>query len=223
MRANVMIVLVACGLQSALAQSSKPREPSELTTLRRNWQRERKAALAPIDQTYIAALEAAKARLTESGDLAGAGLIAAELQKVMPGTASLTIPNQTNAAATRQTPAALSQSKRISAEQKKKIEELLQDKVWRVDDQGEGLRWYYFAKDNKCARRSRFTNGVWSAVTGTWKVTDYGTVEVTGIGNSAQVFLSPDGTPTITLNHQGTLTVRPLHATQLAYSGEGQK
>ena len=48
-----------------------------------------------------------------------------------------------------------------------------------------------------------------------------GTVVVKGIGNTAQVSIGPDGGVRITLNRNGVLTVRPLHETELVYTGEG--
>jgi len=65
------------------------------------------------------------------------------------------------------------------------------------------------------------TNWVWSGLTGDWSVDACGTVVVKGIGNTAQVSIGPDGGVRITLNRNGVLTVRPLHETELVYTGEG--
>lgn len=57
-------------------------EPAELTTLRASWSRAREQATKPVDEKYVAALNALKGRLTKAADLDAALQVDKELKRV---------------------------------------------------------------------------------------------------------------------------------------------
>jgi hypothetical protein len=73
------------------------------------------------------------------------------------------------------------------------------------------------------ARKSRFTDWVWSAAEGKWEVDELGTVEVRTPTNTVRIFRDAEGKTLISLNRNGILSLRPLNETDLSYPGAGKE
>lgn len=221
---HALLVLLGTSLFAA-EPPERPADPIELTALRETWQREKRDAALALDRAYEANLNASKARYQAAGDTEAVAAIDRELSKFQTSTltGSLLMPREAAVAtpARAENGTALPKQK-ISSQTRKKIQAILEGKIWRVDQGGEGLRWYYFAKHGRLARKSRLTEWVWSGLDGHWRIDDFGTVIATGVGNSAQISIAADGKPSIALNREGVLTLRPLYATELAYPGAGK-
>lgn len=59
-------------------------EPSELTSLRQNWQAARRQATEPVDRKYLDALAALKLKLTQAGNLEQALRVEEEIKSMEP-------------------------------------------------------------------------------------------------------------------------------------------
>lgn len=224
--ASILTALLLVQLAAAQSQElgAEPTvDPIELVSLRERWLKEKHDAAAASDRKYLADLEAAKARYAAAGDSDAVAAIERELKRLQPQMLTGHLPSAKTAAALRPVPSQRLPRQPVSASTREKIKTILEGKVWRVDHGGEGLRWYYFAKDGRLARKSRLTNWVWSDLEGTWRIDPFGTVIATGAGNTAQIVIAADGAPSITLNRDGILTVRPLYATELEYPGAGKE
>lgn len=79
------IIILATLLAANIVAQEPPTEPKDLTSLRASWTRARSQATDPIDRKYVDALAAMKLKLTKAGDLNGALVVEAELQKLAPG------------------------------------------------------------------------------------------------------------------------------------------
>lgn len=224
MKTPFFVLAVLCAWQQSGAQpAERPPEPLELTAMRESWQREKSEAITALDRKYVADLTAAMKLHAEAGDTEAARAIEVEIAKFIPPTLTGNLAQPLEAKPSPAGQAARPAKGKITNQTRKKIQAVLEGKIWRVDHEGEGLRWYYFANDGQFARKSRLTEWVWSDLNGTWKIDDFGTVVATGVGNTAQVRLDPDGSPCITLNRAGILTMRPLVITDLAYPGPGKE
>lgn len=215
------LILLGASLPGLMGQENSVSvsiEPTELTQLRNAWLMERETATAPLDVSYLESLEAMRARLEKEKELAAAAAVEKEIRERL----TLTPEKIARQARRMQTESKPERPTKLTPEQTADLKKELAGKVWRVDHEGEGLRWYYFTEDGKFARRSKLTNWVWSGLTGDWTQDACGVVVVKGIGNTSQVFRGSNGGLNITLNRAGVLTVRPLHETELSYSGEGK-
>ncbi len=223
MKTTLCFLTACCAWQTLAAQPPEliP-DPLELTAMREAWLREKHAVATELDRKYLVDLEAAKDRYAEAGDKDAVKAIEKELAKLSTPLITGSLTQSLESSALRASQQRMPKQK-ITNQDRRKIEAILEGKIWRVDHGGEGLRWYYFAKDGKFARKSRLTEWVWSDLDGTWKIDDFGTVVVTGVGNTAQISIAPNGTPSITLNRNGVLTVRPFFATNLTYPGPGKE
>lgn len=192
-------------------------EPTELTQLRNAWLMERETATAPLDVSYLESLEAMRSRLEKEKEMEAAAVVEKEIRVRLTMTPEKVSRQARHLEAIAKTPVPKTQTPEQTASLKRE----LAGKVWRVDHEGEGLRWYYFTKDGKFARRSKLTNWVWSGLNGDWAQDTTGVIVVKGIGTTAQVFRGPHGDLKISLNRAGVLSVRPLQETELSYTGEG--
>ncbi len=217
-----VLALIVVGQLIATEPPARPDDPIELIAMREAWQRNKRDAALALDRQYRTALETSKARYQKAGDREAVEAIERELAKFQANTLTGSRALPLEAAAPKSGQALMLPKQRISPQTRRKIEAILEGKIWRVDHGGEGLRWYYFAKDGKFARKSKLTDWVWSDLDGTWRIDHFGTVIATGVGNTAQITIADDGTPKIALNRAGILTVRPLYATELEYPGVGK-
>ncbi len=195
-------------------------EPKELAQLRKAWQEERRTNLNRLDQGYLEGLKTMKARLEKAGDRQGAVAVQAEIEaRQATITENLAkLPADTHAA----TVSGIRDGA-VSALNRVVLTERLRGKIWRVDHEGEGLRWYYFDESGRLARKSKLTQWRWTALDGSWEVAPNGTVMVRSSGQTVQVMLGSDGETQIALNHEGKLAIRPIVETDLEYTGEGQE
>ena len=218
---HALVVLTGMPLFAA-EPPDRPVDPIELVSMREAWQRDKRDAALALDRSYEAALQASKARYQKAGDTEAVAAIDRELAKFHSLTLTGTLVQPREAAAPRQETVSGLPKQKISSQTQKRIQTILEGKIWRVDQGGEGLRWYYFAKNGRLARKSRLTDWVWSSLEGKWRIDEFGTVIATGCGNTAQISIAADGKPSITLNREGVLTLRPLYATELTYPGAGK-
>lgn len=215
------LILLGAALPSLLGQevpTSQANEPTELTQLRNAWLLEREKATAPLDVSYLESLEAMRTRLEKEKEAMSAAAVEKEIRERL----TLTPEKVARMARLKEVDAKTTVPTQLTASQSADLLKELAGKVWRVDHEGEGLRWYYFTEDGKFARRSKLTEWVWSGLNGTWSLDNCGVVVVKGIGNTSQIFKTADGSLKITMNRDGVLTVRPLHETELSYTGEGK-
>ncbi len=225
MKTMLHVLLAILAGHTAIAQPlERPSDPIELASMRDAWLRDKHDAIEALNRQYIEDLKASKARYAEAGDADAVAAIERELDKLLPRTltGSVAQPLESAALSANSSPGSFPK-RQISAQSRKKIVAILEGKIWRVDHGGEGLRWYYFGKDGRFARKSKLTEWVWSGMDGCWKIDAFGTVIATGMGNTAQISFADDGKPSITLNRSGILTVRPLFATDLDYPGIGKE
>jgi hypothetical protein len=209
-----MIWILAALISPAAGQEGG--EPRELTQLRKAWQQERAKVLGVLDGGYLESLEVMRERLAKAGEKEEAAAVEREIREreaAMEAAGS-------RGAVVKEVAAMALEVKGLG---RAKFAASLSGRVWRVDHEGEGLRWYFFHEDGRFARKSRLTDWVWSGLDGKWEVDAQGTVMVRTPGNTVQVFRGADGTTLISLNRAGTLTVRPLVETDLSYPGEGKE
>ena len=195
-------------------------EPKELVQLRNAWQEERRTNLNRLDQGYLEGLRTMKVRLEKAGDGRGAAAVQMEIEKQQVAiTANVArLPVDRHAAASSGI-----RDEGVSALNRVVLMERLRGKIWRVDHEGEGLRWYYFAEGGRLARKSKLTEWRWTALDGTWEVAPNGTVVVRSSGQTVQVMLGAEGQTQIALNHEGKLVIRPILETDLEYPGGGHE
>jgi hypothetical protein len=194
-------------------------EPKELIQLRNAWIEERHKVTEVLDEGYLESLDTMKARLEKIGNHKAVAAVDREIQGRLAATAQR-IGKLSNTAYAKADP--LNKVK-LSVKEREGLEEKLAGKIWRVDHEGEGLRWYYFQEGGKAARKSGLTNWMWSELDGRWVMDDKGNVTVTCPGRTVQIFMGSNGTPQITLNRKGVLTVRPFVETDLTYPGAGKE
>lgn len=188
----------------------------ELTQLRNAWLLERKMSQVRLDLGYQDSLEALRERALECKDEAALVLVEEEINQRKAQFAEARAELPIKQAATPIKPS-------IPRRQAALLAGKLIGQIWRVDHEGEGLRWYYFAQDGKLARKSRLTNWVWTDLSGTWRLDPRGIIEIRSEGPIAQVLVGDDGEPVIAINRQGSLSQRPFKETDLDYPGEGRE
>jgi len=195
---------------------------TELTQLRNAWLLERKLAVVRLDLGYQESLEALLERVRECKDAAALALVEKEIEERQAqfDEAKAEMP-PTNSA----TGGKIQDGSQASfmKGQATLLAGKLVGRIWRVDHEGEGLRWYYFAEDGSLARKSRLTNWVWTDTNGLWRVDPRGVVEIRSEGPTAQVLIGERGQPFIAINRQGSLSQRPLKETDLEYPGKGKE
>lgn len=194
-------------------------DPKELTQLRNAWLLERQKAVASLDNGYLDSLETMRQRLEKNGNHKAVAAVDKEIQMRLAATAQ-NVGKLSNADHAKAGPP---NKVRLSMKERQGLEGKLAGKIWRVDHEGEGLRWFFFQEDGKAARKSSLTNWQWSQLDGKWVMDEKGNVTVTCPGRTVQIFMSAHGTPQITLNRQGVLTVRPFFQTDLSYPGAGKE
>lgn len=207
------------GEPTAAAQETPnlaPAPRTELTQLRNAWLMERKMALHRLDLGYEESLNALKERAAEAKD---DKVLAAVEKEIRELESQFTLAKEEMAA----TVATVLPKPTFPKGKATLLAGRLVGKIWRVDHEGEGLRWYYFAEDGTLARKSRLTDWVWSGPTGTWRVDPRGVVEVRCEGSSAHVMVGEKGMPVIAINRQGVLSQRSLKETDLEYPGKGKE
>lgn len=213
------VMAPALSAQEAPGARKTSDEPTELTQLRNAYLLEREKLLEPLDNGYLDSLETMRNRLAKDGNEKAMAAVERELQERRKAMKARTakLPDAIHAKMSQATVAKLNPMERELFAKK------LAGKIWRVDHEGEGLRWYYFAEDGTFARKSRFTDWTWSGMDGKWKVDELGTVEVRTPMNTVRISRGADGSTQISLNRNGVLTVRPLNETDLSYPGEGKE
>ena len=183
----------------------------ELKQLSAMWETERQQALARVDAAYLEGLKRIEEQAVAHGAADLKKAVAAQVAKVRAG----------------HEPEVLAQAVETAEEEAQRslsdlLTEVLADRVWRVDNVGEGLRWYFFLPDGRFARKSKVTNWVWRAPAGRWRLDEHGIVMVQGIGTTSQIRRLGNGTLVMSINRAGALSERPLQPTDLEYPGEGQ-
>jgi hypothetical protein len=209
---------------SVLAQDEPQRrsvshEPKELIQLRNAWLQERQKAVEPLDNEYLDSLETMRNRLAKGGDQKALAAVERELQERRTALKAriAELPDDNHAKMSHGSVA------KLNPMQRELFAKKLAGKIWRVDHEGEGLRWYFFSEDGTFARKSRFTDWVWSPAEGKWEVDELGTVEVRTPTNTVRIFRDAEGRTLISLNRNGILSLRPLNATDLSYPGAGKE
>jgi hypothetical protein len=195
---------------------------AELTQLRNSWLLERKLAVVRLDLGYEESLVSMKERAKEKKDKAALALVGKEevewklrFEEARAALPAL-VPNSGVLRSQVTEPS-------FQKGQATMLAGKLAGRVWRVDHEGEGLRWYYFAEDGSLARKSRLTNWVWTDLSGTWRVDPRGVIEIRSEGPTAQVLAGDHGHPVIAINRAGSLSQRPLKETDLDYPGKGKE
>ena len=191
----------------------------ELVQLRNAWKKERMEAEKKVDAAYLESLEMMKKRLIKHGQTKAVEAVDKEIQARLAVTETREgrLPEAKYAKGEPREKVALTEAEREGLEQQ------LDGLVWRVDEAGEGLRWYYFEAGGKVARKSKLTGWVWTELDGDWKVDAQGVVTVTWPHSTVQMFRSAKGEPQISMNCEGTLSVRPFWRTDLKYPGVGKE
>ena len=221
MRMNIFLFLFVGGLATSgfALELNGNKEPKELVQLRNAWIEERQKVTEVLDEGYLESLDTMKARLEKMGNHKAVAAVEREIQERLAATAQR-VGKLSDASYAKAGPPS---QVRLSVKEREGLEEKLAGKIWRVDHEGEGLRWYYFEEGGKAARKSSLTNWRWSELDGKWVMDDKGNVTVTCPGRTVQIFMGAEGTPQITLNRQGVLTVRPFVLTDLSYPGAGKE
>jgi hypothetical protein len=191
----------------------------ELDQLRKAWMKERVEVRKKVDVAYLESLETMKRRLVKSGQTKAVEAVDREIQDrlVLTDTREGRLPESQYAKVGARDKVALTDVER------KGLERQLESVVWRVDEAGEGLRWYYFEAGGKVARKSKRTEWLWTDLDGQWKVNAQGVVTVTWPHATVQIFRSDKGEPQIGMIIEGTLSVRPFQRTELTYPGAGKE
>lgn len=191
-------------------------QSKELTQLRNAWLLERKMSLVRLDVGYYESLVALRERAKDGRDDAALALVEQELEdrKAQFEEAKSEMPT---------TPIAVSPKASFQKGEVALLVGKLVGRVWRVDHEGEGLRWYYFAEDGSLARKSRITDWVWTDLSGSWRMDPRGVIEIRCKGSAAQVLIGEQGKPVIAINRDGALSQRPLVITDLDYPGPGKE
>ena len=173
-----------------------------------------------LDQGYLEGLLTMKKRLEKAGDKAGAAAVQQEIEKqrtaLTENMAKMPLDQHAEVEQGIRDEGVLTLNRVV-------LRERLRGKIWRVDHEGEGLRWYYFAEGGKLARKSKLTDWDWTGLTGTWEVAPNGAVVVRSSGQTVQVMLGSDGDTQVALNHEGKLVILPILETDLEYPGEGRE
>jgi hypothetical protein len=195
---------------------------TELTQLKNSWLLERKLAVVRLDLGYEESLMSLMERAKEKDDKAALALVEKEVAewKARFEEARAELPAELPMGGAK---VVQSQQPSFQKGQALMLAGKLAGRVWRVDHEGEGLRWYYFAEDGSLARKSRLTNWVWTDLSGTWRVDHRGVIEIRSEGPTAQVLAGDHGYPVIAINRAGSLSQRPLKETDLDYPGKGKE
>jgi hypothetical protein len=191
----------------------------ELDQLRKAWMKERVEAGKKVDSAYLESLETMKRRLVKNGQTKAVEAVDKEIQErlAVTDTREGRLPESKYAKGGAREKVALTEAERVG------LEHQLESVVWRVDEAGEGLRWYYFEAGGKVARKSKRTEWLWTDLDGKWEVNAQGVVTVTWPHATVQIFRSAKGEPQISMNFEGTLSVRPFWRTDLKYPGAGKE
>lgn len=215
MHSTLILVLTVSGLTGQEGGAG----PIELVQLRKAWRKERVEAGKKADAAYLESLETMKKRLAKHGQAKAVEAVEKEIQARLAVTETREgrLPEAKYAKGEPREKVALTEAEREG------LEHQLEAVVWRVDEAGEGLRWYYFEAGGKVARKSKLTGWVWTELDGEWKVDAQGVVTVTCPNATVQIFRSAKGEPQISMSFEGTLSVRPFWRTDLKYPGVGKE
>jgi hypothetical protein len=220
----VPVGLIFCAMLSGLVGQEGSSQgdwsgPAELAQLRKAWLLERTEAGSKVDADYLESLEMMKVRLVKHGNLKAVAAVEREILARLAVTATREgrLPETKFAKGSARAKVVLTEAEREG------LEGRLERGVWRVDQAGEGLRWYYFEAGGKAARKSRLTGWLWTELNGAWQVDGQGVVTVTWPHATVQIFQSAKGEPQISMSHEGTLSVRPFRQTDLRYPGAGKE
>ncbi len=194
-------------------------KPTELVQLRKAWLVERAKVGKKVDGSYLESLETMRGRLVKAGNAKGVEAV----EKEIAARLAVTAMREGRLSDEKYAKGAEREKLKLTEDERKGLEKRLEGSVWRVDRAGEGLRWYYFEEGGKVARKSQKTEWVWSELEGEWKVAENGVVIVSVPCANVQIFESAKGEPQISLNDEGTLSVRPFRATELTYPGAGKE
>lgn len=215
MHSSLILVLTVSGLTGQEVAGG----PMELEQLRKAWRKERISSGKKVDAAYLESLETMKRRLVKNGQTKAVEAVDQEIQDRLAVTETREgrLPESKYAKGMPREKVVLTETERVG------LEHQLESVVWRVDEAGEGLRWYYFEKGGKVARKSKMTGWLWTELDGEWKVNEQGVVTVTYPNATVQIFRSAKGEPQISMNFEGTLSVRPFWRTDLEYPGAGKE
>ena len=215
MRSTLILVLTVSGLMGQ--EGGAP--PMELVQLRNAWKKERMEAEKKVDAAYLESLETMKKRLVKQGQTKAVEAVEKEIQARL----AVTEIREGRLPEAKYAKGELREKVGLTEAEREGLEQQLDGLVWRVDEAGEGLRWYYFAAGGKVARKSKLTGWVWTELDGDWKVDAQGVVTVTWPHSTVQIFRSAKGEPQISMNFEGMLSVRPFWRTDLKYPGVGKE
>jgi hypothetical protein len=215
MHSTLVLILTVSGLTGQEGGGG----PMELVQLRNAWKKERMEVDKKVDAAYLESLEMMKKRLIKHGQTKAVEAVDKEIQERLAVTETREgrLPEAKYAKGEPREKVALTEAEREGLEQQ------LDGVVWRVDEAGEGLRWYYFETGGKAARKSKLTEWRWTDLDGEWEVNAQGVVTVTWPHATVQIFRSARGEPQISMNFEGTLSVRPFWRTDLKYPGVGKE
>ena len=215
MHSTLVLVLTVSGLTGQEVAGG----PMELEQLRKAWRKERIASGKKVDAAYLESLETMKRRLVKHGQTKAVEAVDKEIQDRLAVTETREgrLPESKYAKGVPREKVALTEAEREG------LQHQLEAVVWRVDEAGEGLRWYYFETGGKAARKSKLTEWRWTDLDGEWEVNAQGVVTVTWPHATVQIFRSARGEPQISMNFEGMLSVRPFWRTDLTYPGAGKE
>lgn len=193
--------------------------PAELVQLRKAWLQERSVAGSKVDAEYLESLEIMKGRLAKKENAKAVEALDKEIlaRLAVMATREGRLPE------TKSAKGQIRPKEVLTEGQQKSLKEKLEGVVWRVDQAGDGLRWYYFEAGGKVAWKSHRTGWIWTELDGEWKVEPQGFVKVIWPDSTIQIFQSSKGEPKISMNNEGTLSIRPFRHTALKYPGEGKE